>query len=191
MPAFCILYGYPPRSLPLSAQFFHLQAFYSALVIKTCPTNLQAKLNFNCLFLRPHFSFFLSLHITLLASIYNHCTHPTNHFVHTFASQFKQPAILFMPAIIIFTSQTYFSTNSSSQSFSSPTTSFFLQPRVSAIQQPIQPPVFLFHITTNSASLFFLATISPNQQPPLPTNFHFNHSIKFSYLTPLPPAIFW
>ena len=71
------------------------------------------------LFLRPHFSFFLSLHITLLASIYNHCTHPTNHFVHTFASQFKQPAILFMSAIIIFTSQTYFSTNSSSQSFSS------------------------------------------------------------------------
>ena len=50
---------------------------------------------------------------------------------------------------------------------------FFLQPHVSAIYSPVQPPVFLFHIPTNLDCLFFNNRFA-NQQLPQPTNFIFH-----------------
>ena len=150
----------------------------SELIIKTLPSSFQANFLFKRLLLRSQFRpYCLCIGITLLASIYNHYTYPTKHFVHAFANQFKQPTILFTPSPTTFTNQAYFLANDLPQPIS-PTTSFFTT-------------TCLGNSTTNSANPFFFSNYFVNQHALQPTNFLSviqPHFLAFS--TPFPPAIF-
>ena len=149
---------YPPRSFPTFCSILSLQPFYSALVIKTYPTNLQG--SFLLFILRPQIRF-LFLSATLF--LHSQPIYPTYHFFHASNTHFLQPTLPFCHQLSSTNFLTYFIFFSSFNHLPPQFTNQFSQ------------TIFFsnhFHqpATINSARSFFLATV-------LPTNNHHCHLI--------------
>ena len=165
---------YPLRSFPTFCSILSLQPFYSALVIKTYPTNLQG--SFLLFILRPQIRFlFLSATLFLLSQpIY-----PTYHFFHASNTHFLHPTLPFCHQLSSTNFLTYFVFFSSFNHLPPQFTNQFSQTIFFSSNHFHQPA------TINSGRSFFLATV-------LPTNNHHCHliviwTIQSSFLT-LPPS---